>query len=96
MKKLQLATDQLQETCKNYGMKINTDKCNVISNSPINITIENENIEIVEEFKFLGSVVPNSSLDVKRRTSMANSAFGKLKKSVWSCRDMSIKLKLPL
>ena len=58
--KLQLATDQLQEPCKKYGMKINTDKCKVISNSHISIIIENENVENVEEFKFLGSIVPNS------------------------------------
>ena len=79
--KLQLATDQLQEACKNYGMKINTDKCKVISNSHANITIENENVENVEEFKFLGPVVPNSSLDVKRRIGTTSSAFGRLKKS---------------
>ena len=94
--KLQLATDQLQETCKKYGMKICTDKCKVISNSHTNITIENENVENVEEFKFLGSVVPNSSLDVKRRIATANSAFGKLKKSVWSRRDIPKRLKLRL
>ena len=48
-------------------MKINTDKCKVISNSHSNITIENENVENVEEFKFLGSVVPNLSLDVDEK-----------------------------
>ena len=80
--KLQLATNQLQEACKKYGMKIDTDKCKVVSNSHTNITIENENVENVEEFKFLGSVIPNSSLDVKRRIAAANSAFGRLKKSV--------------
>ena len=94
--KLQLATDQLQEACKNYGMKINTDKCKVISNSHANITIENENVENVEEFKFLGSVIPNSPLDVKKRIATANSAFGRLKKSVWSRRDIPTKLKLRL
>ena len=78
--KLQLATDQLQETCKKYGMKISTDKCKVISNSHTNITIENEKVKNVEEFKFLGSVVPNSSLDVKRRIATANSVFGRLRK----------------
>ena len=65
--KLQLATDQLQEACKKYGMKINTDKCKVISNSHSNIAIENENVGNVEEFKFLGSLVPNSSLDVDEK-----------------------------
>ena len=94
--KLQLATDQLQEASKKYRMKINTDKCKLISNSPISISIENKNIKIVEEFKFLGSVVSKSSRDSKRRKAIANSAYGRLRKSVWSCRDIPTKLKLRL
>ena len=53
-------------------MKINTNKCKTISSNPINITIENENIEVAEEFKFLGSIVSNLSHDVKRRIAMTN------------------------
>ena len=94
--KLQLATDQLQEASKKYRMKINTDKCKFISNSHISISIENKNIKIVEEFKFLGSVVSKSSLDSKRRKAIANSAYGRLRKSVWSRRDIPTKLKLRL
>ena len=59
--KLQLATDQLQEASKKYKMKINADKCKLISNSHI-----------------------------------ANSAYGRLRKSVWSRRDIPTKLKLRL
>ena len=40
--------------------------------------------------------MPNSALDVKRRIAMANSAFGRMKKTVWSRRDISTKLKLRL
>ena len=50
--RLQLAADQLQETCKKYGMKIKTEKCKVISDSTANLTIENKEIKIVKEFKF--------------------------------------------
>ena len=77
-----MATDQLQEACKKYRMKINTNKCKTISSNPINITIENENIEVAEEFKFLGSIVSNLSHDVKRRIAMTNSVFGRLKNNV--------------
>ena len=94
--RLQLATDQLQEAFKKYGMKINTEKCKVISDSTTNLTIENEEIEILKGFKFLGSLVPNSSSDVKGRIALANSTFGIFKKSVWSRRDISVKLKLRL
>ena len=92
--RLQLATDQLQKVCKMYGMKINSERCKVISDSTSNLTIENKEIEIVKEFKFLGSLVPNSPDDVKRRITFANSAFGRLKKRVWSRREISVKLKL--
>ena len=92
--RLQLATDQLQKACKMYGMKINSERCKVISDSTSNLTIENKEIEIVKEFKFLGSLVPNSPDDVKRRITFANSAFGRLKKRVWSRREISVKLKL--
>ena len=91
-----MATDQLQEACKKYGTKIGTEKCKVISDSTTNLTIENEEIKIVKEFKFLGSLVPNSSDDEKRRIALANSALCRLKKSVWSRRDIWIKLKLRL
>ena len=38
--KLQLATDQLQGACNKYGMKINTEKSKVISDSTPNLAIE--------------------------------------------------------
>ena len=72
---------------KKYGMKISTAKGKVISDSTTNCTIENEEIEIVKEFKFLRPLVPNSSDKVKRRIALPNSAFCRLKKSVPSRRD---------
>ena len=77
-------------------MKISFEKCKVISDSTTNLSIENEEIEIVKEFKFLGSFVQNSSDDVKRRISLGNSVFVRLKKGIWSRRDISVKLKLRL
>ena len=78
--RLQLADDQLQEACKNFGMEINTEKCKVISDSTTNLTIKIEEIEIVKELKFLGSLVLNLSGNVKRRFALAKSAFLRLKK----------------
>ena len=73
-----MATGQPQEICKKYGMKLNTEKFKVISDSTTNLTIENEEIKIVKEFKLLGSLVPNSSEDVKRRIALASVACGRL------------------
>ena len=38
----------------------------------------NVNVDHVEEFVFLGSVVPDTSADVMRRIALAASAFGRL------------------
>ena len=51
--RLQLSTDQLQEACKKYEMKINTIKCKIVSDSSTNLTIEVEEIKILKEFKNL-------------------------------------------
>ena len=68
--RLQLTTDQLKEACKKYGMKINTEKCRVISDSTTNLTIESEEIKIVKKFTFLGSLVSNLSADKVKATSL--------------------------
>ena len=72
-------------------MKISTEKCKVISGSTTNLIIENEETEIVKQFKYLWSLVPKSSEDVKRSIALAS-----FKKSAWSGRDISVKLKLRL
>ena len=94
--KLQLSTNQLQEACNKYGMKINASKCKAITASPISISISNNNVETVQDFIFLGSNVPSTSADIKRRISLANIAFGRLKQNIWSRRDVSIALKIRL
>ena len=48
----------------------------------------------MNNFVFLGSVVPGTSGDVKRRVTLASSAFGRLRKSLWSRREVSLKLKV--
>ena len=70
--RLQLTTDHLQDACKTYGMKINTEKCGIISDSTTNLTIENEEIKILKEFTFLGSLVSNLSADKVQATSLQN------------------------
>ena len=40
--RLQLLTDQLQEACKKYGMKINTKKYKIVSDNTTNLIIEVE------------------------------------------------------
>ena len=71
-------------------------KCKAITQNPENVKINDENVETVNNFIFLGSNVPNTSADVKRRIFLANVAFGKLQKNIWSRGDISIALKVRL
>ncbi|XP_066936741.1 uncharacterized protein [Clytia hemisphaerica] len=74
--KLQLSTNQLQDVCLKYGMKINTTKCKAITASPQQVEIDNKS---VQDFIFLGSNVPSTSKDVKRRIALANYCLWKTK-----------------
>ena len=77
-------------------MKINAGKCKVISPSEEDIFIENHPIEKVNEFVFLGSVVPGSASDIKRRIALASVASGRLKDKIWNRKDITKSLKVRL
>ena len=57
------------------------------------IILDGNEVDYVDNFVFLGSSLPSTSGDVKRRISLAASAFGRLRTTVWNRRDISIKLK---
>ena len=77
-------------------MKINFDKCKVLTPSNDNIVIHGELLENVNNFIYLGSSVPDTTKDIERRIALALTAFGRLRKSIWSNRDILLKLKLQL
>ena len=77
-------------------MKINFDKCKVLTSSNDNIVIHGELLENVNNFVYLGSSVPDTTKDIERRIALALTAFGRLRKSIWSNRDILLKLKLRL
>ena len=61
-----------------------------------NIKVNGKTVETVDNFVFLGSVVPNSSDDVKRRIALASVAFGRLKEKIWNRKDISNCIKIRL
>ena len=69
-------------------MKINIKKCKVISPKTDNITIEGNDMEKVESFTYLGSVVPGTESDVKRKIALASTAFGNLKENIFNRKDV--------
>ena len=54
---------------------------------------EDQEIEIVDEFKYLGSNMSSSEKDMKCRKGQAWSAFRSLEK-IWTPRSTSIELKI--
>ena len=86
--KLQVAVLELQQACLKWGMKINFDKCKVLTLSNDNIVIHGELLENVNNFIYLGSSVPDTTKDIERRIALALTAFGRLRKSIWSNRDI--------
>ena len=60
------------------------------------IVINGTPVENVDNFVFLGSCIPNTTDDIKRRIGLASSTFGRLKSSIWSRNDISNNLKIRL
>ena len=87
--KRKTSTLELDNACKKWGLKINPSKCATISPEKKDITIDNCPIKNVDEFKFLGSIVLNCASDVTRRVSIASQAFGCLRSSILTSREMS-------
>lgn len=100
-KELQNMMDKLVERGREYGMKINIEKSKVMRISPragpLNITVENQQLEKVEHFKYLGSIITADALctkEVKVRIAMAKAAFIKQRLLLTSKLDLEMKKKL--
>ena len=80
---LQKMMDALNDTARVYGMKINIGKTKAMRVSrnrggSVSIHIENQEVEQVDKFKYLGSVVTDdgrSENEIKIRIAMAKEAF---------------------
>ena len=51
-------------------------------------------VENIDNFVFLGSVVPDTADDVKRRIVLTSSAFGRLKEKIRRNRSIPLKSRL--
>ena len=86
---------------KKIGLKINTNKTKVMAintNQNTNITLNGENLETVNRFTYLGSVITDkggTEEDIAVRIGKANQAFRALQ-TVWNSKTISIKTKMRL
>src|SRR3989441_717291 len=84
---LQRLMKKLNDSAKNFNMKINVQKTKTMvvrwdGGGVVNITVDGKRIEQVKSFKYLGSVITEEGRrhsDVKVRIAMAKDAFNKRK-----------------
>lgn len=66
---------------------------------PQNISVGEESLKVVEDFKYLGSYI-NKRGDMKKeienRISAASTAFGQLYHRVWKSHELTLKTKLSI
>ena len=80
---LQRIMDDLNSTGKKYGMKINKGKTKVMrithtTHTHIKITIDGNEVEVVKQFKYLGSMITNDgrcTIEIRHRIGRAKVAF---------------------
>ena len=65
--------------------------------NPPHIIIDGTNLNAVEDFTYLGSVICNDatvSKDLNNRLSKASSSFGRLSKRIWQSHSLRLSMKL--
>ena len=93
---LQGMIDKLIEIGSCYGMEMNVEKTKVMrisrQPSPVTIMIDQKQLENVECFKYLGSMLTNDgrcTCEIKPRIAMARAAFSKKKTLFTSKLDLN-------
>jgi hypothetical protein len=93
------AQTQLNTTTKwanKVGLQVNIKKTQALTNQNINnksMQINGEDIQWVDNFKYLGSMVLSSNTDIKVRKGLAWKAFWKLR-NIWKSTTVPTKLKI--
>jgi len=100
-KVLQDMIDKLIEIGRCYGMEMNVGKTKVMRISrqpfPVKIIIDQKQLENVEYFKYLGSILTNDgrcTCEIKCRIAMAKASFNKKRTLFTSTLDLELRKKL--
>nr|VZI17684.1 unnamed protein product [Spirometra erinaceieuropaei] len=106
---MQRSMDLFSAACENFGLVINTQKTVVMHqpppnsatapNSPPQISVNGNQLQVVENFPYLGSTLShNTKIDdeVASRISTASQAFGRLRNTVWNRHGLQLSTKLKM
>jgi len=93
-------TDRVEEEAATICLLISTEKTKLMAvgecDMTPNIAIQGKNIDTVEDFCYLGSVISNNSScdkEIRTRLGKASSVFGRLN-SIWKDKGLSIGTKI--
>ena len=93
--------DKLTEIGICYGMEMNVDKTKIMRISrqpfPVTIMIDQKQLENLESFKYLGSMLTNDgrcTCEIKSRFATAKTAFNKKRAIFTSTLDLKLRKKL--
>lgn len=99
---LQELTKRLENSASRYGMEISAEKSKILINGcstrKDQITMYGEMLEVVESFKYLGSLITSngtSDKEIQTRINAATSCMIRLK-TIWKSKDISVKTKIRL
>ena len=100
---LQHIVNHFSDGAKNFGLTISLKKTEVLyqtpqqeAYSPPHISIDGTNLNAVEHFTYLGSVISSDatvSKDLDNCLSKANISFGRLSKRVWQSHSLRLSTK---
>ena len=97
---LQQLVSSFSNACKEFGLQISLKKTNIMAQDtqpPPTINIDNENLEVVDSFTYLGSKVSNTlsiEEEINSRIGKAAATMAKLSKRVWQNTKLTEKTKL--
>ena len=101
---LQHIVNRFSDAAKNFDLTISLKKTEVlyqplpcVSYSPPHISINGTNLNAMEHFTYLGSIISNYatiSKDLDNRLSKASNSFGRLSKRVWKSHSLRLSTKI--
>ncbi len=101
---MQWEMDEISSACDNYGLTTRTQKteamCQSAPGNPYhepNITAKGQRLQAMGHFICLGSTLSRSAnidAEVNRCLAKASNAFGRLRKTVWEWREISLRTRM--
>ena len=92
--------DNFSNACKLFSLTISQKKTQVMGQAtsmPPTITINGENLEVVNQFQYLGStatVTLSLNTEINKRIGKASSTLAKLSKRVWENKHLTVSTKV--